>query len=190
MFLLTSLTRVRGKCTMPFLANRLKKLIFYQKSKQNRPWGFGERQALTTDRDSFMAFMRWNNRFSVQIKEIDLQHRELLSLVNRLQDCPDEDNVFVLSRLVKDLKRYAYYHFQTEEKYMAHFGFPQLPQHIQKHQDFIEKISEISARVDDGKPVAVEDIKAFLKKWIIGHVMEEDLKIKEYLPQSPLAQFG
>ena len=67
--------------------------------------------------------LHWKQEYSVNIKEIDQQHRKLFDLINLLYDSSllneKED---ILEKIFVELKDYAFVHFKDEEKYFARAG--------------------------------------------------------------------
>jgi hemerythrin-like metal-binding protein len=85
--------------------------------------------------------------------------------------------VAILSRLVQ----YAEGHFQREEAVMDASGYMLLGEHHLSHTKLYEKIYALNERLEsDPAPLERETI-AFLKQWLIDHVVEEDLKLGEFL---------
>jgi hemerythrin len=66
-----------------------------------------------------MAFMEWNNSFSVNVAEIDNQHKHLIDLINKLFEAMSVGKGSeVMGTVLKDLINYTVSHFAMEEKYM------------------------------------------------------------------------
>ena len=64
-------------------------------------------------------FLEWNDIYSVNIKEIDSQHKNLFSLINKVQfsDKDKPNTKEEINKILDEMNDYAIYHFDTEEKY-------------------------------------------------------------------------
>lgn len=123
-----------------------------------------------------MAYMNWSDNLSVDVKEIDSQHKKLIRMVNDFYDGIQADDTRALGRLLTSLVIYAVYHFQTEEKYMDKFKYTDTADHKREHQLFVEKVADIKKRFDEGRLVLSVEITNFVKEWIVKHVMGSDKK--------------
>ena len=75
-----------------------------------------------------MAFLKWEDRYSVKVPEMDRQHQHMVGIINRLHDemthgAPPE----ALAAILKDLIRYTQVHFRREEELMAEAKTLQAP---------------------------------------------------------------
>ena len=90
-----------------------------------------------------MALINWSDNLSVNVAEIDLQHKKLISMVNELNEAMlvgrGKD---VLGKIISGLAAYTATHFKTEETYFARFGYPETAEHNKEHAAFIQKVSE------------------------------------------------
>ncbi len=97
-----------------------------------------------------MAYMNWDNSFSVGVEEIDAQHKNLINIFNKFYYRIESDDKKALGRLLASLVEYTVYHFATEEKYMKKFNYPDAENHIKEHQLFTEKVADVKKRFDSG----------------------------------------
>ena len=126
--------------------------------------------------------MNWDNSFSVNVAEIDLQHQTLLSMVNELSDAMKQgQGNDVLGNIVSGLINYAETHFKTEEKYFNQFGYPDSAAHIQEHTAFVQKISDFKDGFEQGKLLLSIEIMNFLSDWLQNHIKGSDKKFGPFL---------
>jgi hemerythrin len=121
-----------------------------------------------------MAFMEWDDTFSVGVVEIDGQHKRLIGMVNEFYESIKNDHNEAFARLLDSLIEYAVYHFTTEEKYMDQFGYPGTESHKEEHRLFKKKILDVKKRFEAGSLVLSLEITTFLKDWIAEHVRGVD----------------
>jgi hemerythrin len=126
-----------------------------------------------------MAYMNWDDKFSVGVEEIDAQHKNLIKMVNEFYDGVTGDDAKALGGLLNSLIEYAVHHFATEEKYMKKFNYPGTAAHIKEHQSFAEKATDVKMRFDGGKLVLSLEITNFVRDWIVKHVLGTDKKYSQ-----------
>jgi hemerythrin len=129
-----------------------------------------------------MNTLKWQDEYSLGIKELDDQHRNLLQFINILIEKKDDSpESGALSEDIILLIHYAYTHFATEERYLIEAKFPDLHQHIIEHVDFIQKT--LSMALESGKynNESRQNLLEFLKNWYSLHVLGTDRRYIPYL---------
>jgi hemerythrin-like metal-binding protein len=127
-----------------------------------------------------MAHIQWKERYNINYKEVDAQHKRLLDILNQLLDLieskrpPDELGV-IFHRLCS----YALDHFTLEERYLEASGYPALPRQKDDHAFFVGKILEFNERYDPSDSELLVETFTFLKTWYLGHILRTDM---EYVP--------
>ena len=76
----------------------------------------------------------WSPALSVGHPILDAQHERLLLLCNRLFGSADSMNEGDLIALLNDLAALVHEHFETEERLMQRFDYPDRKMHIDEHQ--------------------------------------------------------
>ncbi len=129
-----------------------------------------------------MQPIRWNEEFKIDVKEIDEQHKVLLEIFNQIVTSVEKKIEWQkTSSIVDSLLHHAYRHFATEERYMIKHQYPDLPLHIDKHLDFIKKVTMMTQEVREKGPDKQKEMVAFLAKWYYDHVLVIDKKYSNYL---------
>ena len=123
-----------------------------------------------------MAFIKWDDHFSVNVAEIDAQHKNLFVMLNSFYDDIKNKRTEAIGDLLKEVIDYASYHFSTEEAYMQRANYPDYESHKEEHAKFVEKAQDLKSRLDAGGLVLTLEVTNFLKTWIIDHVLETDKK--------------
>jgi hemerythrin-like metal-binding protein len=127
-----------------------------------------------------MAFMTWDDRFSVGIKSIDEQHTVLFGILNDLYDAMKKGQAqTVTGPLLHKLANYTSRHFSSEEAMMATTGYAGLEAHRVKHRDLIKQVEQHIARFERGDIMLSVDLFNFLRDWLTTHIQKTD---KEYGP--------
>ena len=124
-----------------------------------------------------MAFAEWDQSFSVGVKLIDDQHKELFGFINAFHE--DRAN---LKHTLEDLLSYIDFHFKTEERYFKDFGYENQEEHMAQHKFYEEKIGEIYKKFlleKESEAKLSQDVDVFIKDWITHHIKESDKKYQQ-----------
>lgn len=130
--------------------------------------------------------IKWKDEYSIGVKLIDEQHRQLFAIAGRAYDLLKDDfrtdKYDQILSILEELKQYTIYHFQSEEGYMMNIKYKKLLSHKVVHDDFIEKISNLDLRkVDDNQEKYLLDILEFVVDWIDKHILGMDKLIGQNL---------
>ncbi len=128
-----------------------------------------------------MEYIEWKSAYELGFEQIDLQHKNLVALLNQLYDyiqkgttIPKDNIQDILSNLVN----YTVYHFDTEEDLLEQSGYADLKAHKVQHESFKQSITNYITiyELNDFDPT---EIAEFLKQWLLNHIAKEDMK---YVP--------
>jgi hemerythrin-like metal-binding protein len=122
---------------------------------------------------------KWDEIHSVNIKILDDQHRQLVSITNELSESKDQKD---LKKILKKLNKYALKHFFTEKKLFDKFNYPGAEEHAKHHKYFLDKLKNFEDKFKSGKLFSKE-LMDFLSDWWIWHVNNEDIKYSDFLNQ-------
>lgn len=124
--------------------------------------------------------LEWNDKYSVGVTEIDLQHQKMFTVINNLidviQNTPTNES---LIEIINSLVEYKKYHFATEEKYFKEFNYEGATDHIGAHHSFNEKLENIEKKYQDNPISMAYELIDFLEDWLIDHLQTKDQEYKE-----------
>lgn len=124
-----------------------------------------------------MALITWSEKYSMELKEIDDQHKVLVGMINELHDAMKQAKSKEISlKIINKMAEYTKFHFSTEEKYMQRFEFPDYTEHKLEHERFVEKVLTFKEDYENGKAGVSYEILNFLKEWLVGHIQLTDKK--------------
>ena len=127
-----------------------------------------------------MALFAWNEKYSVNIRELDEQHKKLIGMVGRLHDAMRQGKgKQALEEVLRNLIQYTKTHFAAEERLMKNHEFPGYESHKAKHDGMTKKVADLYREYQDGKTAITLDVMTFLENWIDKHIMGTD---KQYSP--------
>ena len=129
-----------------------------------------------------MPIVTWSDSYSVNVEEIDEQHRKLLDLVNGLhaavESSADKDE---LTDMLGDLVEFTRMHFSTEEKLMKKHGFPELKKHHKEHKLLLRYLVDLVDGVSGGKKLRFYSDYDVSTDWALIHIIECDKKLGAFL---------
>lgn len=124
---------------------------------------------------------------SVGDAAIDEDHRHLVDLVNTFEQAVGGAiNHKRVARVLLGLVEYTGEHFAREEALQLRIRYPFHDSHRRSHRDVLKKLSDIVdvyTRTPDGpeRDSMVANLGAFLKEWLVDHIIQSDLRMKPYL---------
>ena len=132
--------------------------------------------------------VEWSDaKFSVNVAEIDMQHKKLIAMINDIYEAMKNKSAHGenLKKTLYGLEDYINHHFTTEENYFTVFKYPDAEAHIQEHQAFLKKVTEFKGSLDYGLLFA-PDIYYFLKDWLTHHICVTDRAYAPWFNQNGL----
>ncbi len=133
-----------------------------------------------------MALMKWDESYSVKVREIDEQHQQLIKMLNEFYEHIEKDSKGAFRTLLDSLVDYTRYHFSTEEKYFAKYKYADADKHIELHRQFTAKVANVRERLLSGKMVLSVEITTFLKNWLIEHIKGADMAYSKHFNENGL----
>lgn len=129
-----------------------------------------------------MALMNWSDNLSVNIKEIDEQHKKLVGMINELHEAMKQGKGSdVTGKVLAGLIQYVATHFATEEKFMKTHAYPEYLKHKAEHDALTKQAADLQNQFHEGKPVLTVELMSFLKNWLTNHILGTDKKYGPYL---------
>ena len=129
-----------------------------------------------------MKELVWDRTLSVDIPEIDEDHRRLMDLFNILLRSVEEgDAANYIEAVMDELISCTVWHFRHEERLMLKYGYEGLLDHKSEHDELIGSAKALQQKLLQGsKTVSGEDIE-FLEHWLTGHILGSDMDLGSYL---------
>jgi hemerythrin len=135
-----------------------------------------------------MPLIEWDDRFSVNIKEIDEQHKKWIDMLNALYDAMKQGKGREkLSDILEGLVQYTRIHFTTEERILERNGYPFFDGHKKIHDDMVKEVELLKLRFDSGETMLTIDVLQFLKNWLTDHIMRTDKNYGPFLNSKGIA---
>jgi hemerythrin len=129
-----------------------------------------------------MDLIAWNDGFSVNIKEIDEQHKKLIKLINDLNSAMGSGKgKDVLGSVLTGLVEYTKIHFAAEEGLMQKHQYPAYQSHKILHDALTKQVVDVTNKFQEGKSIVTIEVMNFLKDWLTNHIQNTDKKYTAHL---------
>ena len=117
--------------------------------------------------------VEWRDGFKVGVAQVDQEHRHLFTLVRAL-------NLASVDQTVDELLDYVVTHFTNEQELMEKSGYPAFEQHLKLHEEFASQVADFLGSESVWTEDRVQELRRFLNKWLIGHIMTHDLRFGKW----------
>ena len=127
----------------------------------------------------------WSNTLSVDVDEIDEDHRRLVDLFNILNHAVTDGEAKVyIEAVLEELISCTVWHFRHEERLMLKHAYPEFEAHKTEHAELIDSVRALQQKFDQqGQRLSSEDIE-FLEHWLTEHILITDMKLGAYLVEA------
>lgn len=123
----------------------------------------------------------WHDDYLIGIEEIDAQHKRFLKLIKSTYDLKHanikDKDVF---KLLDELTKYAFFHFDSEESFMKVYSYPKLHIQIEEHTKIKKELQEKVDRIKKQEADLIE-LLFFLMKWFVDHTSYIDKDLGKYM---------
>ena len=129
-----------------------------------------------------MKELIWDNTLSVEVAEIDDDHRKLVDLFNMLNHAVvEEEPKAYVDAVMEELVSCTVWHFRHEERLMLKHGYQGFSEHRSEHEDLIETAKALQQSfTQETGAVSSAEIER-LEHWLTGHIYGADMALGAYL---------
>lgn len=132
-----------------------------------------------------MPLIEWKNDYSVSVKRFDREHKELIALLNELNDAMAQGlGRFVTQSVLYRLQEYIHQHFAAEETAMRTAAYDGLASHVAEHRELAEQVEKLSTDYRRGDTSVTIEVLYLLRDWWQNHILSTDLKYGKVLNQA------
>jgi diguanylate cyclase (GGDEF)-like protein/hemerythrin-like metal-binding protein len=134
---------------------------------------------LVSDSDSATAWLTFSNTHLVGVQEIDDQHRQLVQMVNRInQSIVKKFEATLIEAAFQELLDFTRLHFATEQRLMLQHGYTDTTAHLQEHSQLLNKLGDLATQSAQGNDLLILQT---IKDWLIGHIQHADKPLGAFL---------
>jgi len=132
--------------------------------------------------------VEWNESLISGVAEIDAQHLAIVNQLNRLFRTLNQgmaSEAAVLSATITRLLGWICQHFRYEEEWLASTADPNLQPHKAHHDEVVKEMTALAAGLQGHDAHAAYDILRKLRRWLVNHILQDDLAACEYMRLCP-----
>ncbi|NMG73269.1 hemerythrin domain-containing protein [Aromatoleum diolicum] len=124
-----------------------------------------------------MIDIRWDSKFEVGHPRIDPEHRVFVDLIRTVsleaeKNCTREKAL----RLLLEVRKYAEFHFISEENIMLDIGYPDYEEHRDEHAWLLRRLEHETHLYYTGD-APLEHLAHFMFDWFARHTTVDDKKL-------------
>ncbi len=122
-----------------------------------------------------MSMVEWKDEYSVDIQEIDEQHKCLVSIMNELYTAlANKSERDLIADVLNKLIEYTKVHFAVEETLMRIFHYQDYEAHKAIHDNIVAKVIDYHGKFQAGDDKVGMELLLFLKEWLFDHINQVD----------------
>ena len=129
-----------------------------------------------------MALITWTNELSIGINSIDAQHKNLIKMINALNDALIDGTANdMIHEIFNELVKYTSVHFDYEEKLFEQYNYKESASHNAEHRALKEQVRDLQKKMEDGDFMISIEVMFFLKSWLTDHILKTDKAYSDFL---------
>lgn len=126
-----------------------------------------------------MSMVQWSDDYSVDIQEIDEQHKCIVMYINELYEAlAKKDSRDLVADIIQKLAEYTKIHFAVEETLMRIFHYEGYEPHKAIHDKIVQQVLAYQGKFIGGDDKVGMELLMFLKGWLFEHINKVD---KQYV---------
>jgi len=131
------------------------------------------------------VFFKWSSDYSVHIKTIDDQHRELVNILNRLfVAVAQREGDKAIAGILDALITYTQTHFALEERLMQQAKYKDIESHMAEHRKLLDQLDQLCKKHLIEEKAIYFEMLSFLKTWLKEHIQGIDTKYSTAFQQA------
>ena len=124
----------------------------------------------------------WSSTYSVKIGIVDVQHKNLVSIVNELhQAMVGGHGKDTLRSILANLIKYTQEHFAMEERLMQSHNYPDYSAHKTEHDRLSGTVLDFQRKFQANEIGLTIEVMSFLKDWLTKHILGSDKRYSPFL---------
>ncbi|MCU7838201.1 MAG: hemerythrin domain-containing protein [Candidatus Thiodiazotropha sp. (ex Troendleina suluensis)] len=128
-----------------------------------------------------MIQVQWNRKFEVGHERIDFEHKIFFGLIRDVSLAPQQGiQKERILRHLNEVKKYAVFHFTSEENIMFDVTYPDRERHIKEHEILLALLTDKTHQYRS-EEIELDDIVSYLFEWFALHTTQIDTKLSHYI---------
>ncbi|MEZ5359830.1 MAG: hemerythrin domain-containing protein [Candidatus Zixiibacteriota bacterium] len=132
-----------------------------------------------------MILIKWDRTLSVNIPQIDLQHEELISLVNKLYVVFEAaENHALFSKLLRKILNKLEEHFELEKILLYNQGYKRLKAQTWINKKLADNFNALLLAVENGSKAIDRELMDYVSGRVLEHIRLDVTKYSFELKES------
>ncbi|MDR0497926.1 MAG: bacteriohemerythrin [Treponema sp.] len=130
---------------------------------------------------------KWEKEYSVGIYQIDVEHKEIIKLINGLLpffDLNDAEFQKTFILMVQSVIEYFRHHFENEEKIMLEKHYPKYQEHKENHNKMLIDINNLMKEISENNKMGIKKVIVYFQEWLLEHFWILDKEMGKYFIKS------
>lgn len=130
-----------------------------------------------------MVLLKWRREFETGIADVDHEHRELVSLINRLHNKLDSvGSADEIGNFLGEVFARISAHFALEESIMRKHNYDEYAAHKSDHEKLLDEIRDIMDDFEAGEYASYnETLATVVCDWFVSHFKTKDARLHRLL---------
>lgn len=129
-----------------------------------------------------MSLIAWRDEFSLGVESVDVEHREMIELINALDTSMQEGASHdVVVETLGEIHARISAHFALEEKIMRDAGYERLAAHKADHERLLDRLLNVIDSVDEDGSYERAALSDYLNGWFSVHFRVHDARLHDKL---------
>ncbi len=125
-----------------------------------------------------MSPLQWRGEFDTGIREMDVEHRQLIAHIREFQvEMAAGADVSKIVSILRQIYSEIAEHFALEEKLMRRMRFPAYADHKEDHETLLDDLRDIMEAVEDDGFLDEAQLTDDLDRWFSDHFLVHDAKL-------------
>ncbi|MCG8683355.1 MAG: bacteriohemerythrin [Desulfobacterales bacterium] len=130
----------------------------------------------------------WDEKYSVDIPELDECQKEILSKFNTLIELKvNKADAKTVTNMISEINDFSKMYFAKEEKLLRKRKYPDLDTHSKAHRQFIKNSISLRREIAEDVENLTMEVIVELRDWLVDHIETSDslyvpfLRIHQYI---------
>jgi hemerythrin len=130
--------------------------------------------------------VQWNEDYESGLSDIDVQHRYIMGLTNRVKSLQDAISSPEYRLLIDELASVAMCHFSCEEQIMLAYDYGETSKHVREHTKLLLEVR----KYQKSEIIEPKQLFLFVGNWFVSHTLLEDRALAAHVIQRRARALG
>lgn len=125
-----------------------------------------------------MTLLSWKTEYSVGVMSVDLEHRELIKLINVFYERMDaRSSPNEIETSLGDIYKTIAAHFRHEENLMAEAGYDEYAEHKLDHDRLLDELNALMDGFVADPITGTQKLREEMAGWFMNHFASHDSRL-------------